>query len=797
METIVSMLAILKIGGAYVPLDPDYPKQRIDFIAEDSKLSAILTSEELKGRAPVRQKILRLEDLENGPSATWHPQAGSAIDQAAYVMYTSGSTGTPKGVEIPHRGIVRLVFSQEYAEFGITQTILQLAPISFDASTLEIWAALLHGGRCVLFTGSRIDAEQVGMALRKHDVSTLWLTSSLFNTIVEESTEALKPVEQLLTGGEALSVAHVRKAFKALPATQLINGYGPTENTTFSCCHRIDAESIEGHSIPIGKPIANSDAYILDHHLRPVAVGVPGELYLGGDGLALGYVGRPELTAERFLNIDLPDGATTRVYKTGDLCRWLNTGTVEFLGRRDDQVKIRGFRIELGEIDSALAVHPTIKAVTTLVMGEGANKRLVSYVVGRDGQTLYSAKLREFLRETLPEYMIPSQFVVMAKMPLTANGKVDKSALPVPNAVAVEHTVVTPIDAVEAKLKTIWETVLNVSPIGMDQDFFELGGHSLLATRLIARIERTFGVKLPIAAIFQYPSVAEFAPLLRKQLIEVKQDSGSKPPLLWVGGGTFLRPIDKWLQPDRNLISISLDEREWGSLEPPFTLEDVALVLAKRILREYPKGPYFLGGWCYEGLLAYETAQQLRRLGAEVGLLAIVDAATPTSRRPFKFKGEAIARLQREVFHLQRLLKLPPSKWMAQLRERAEEFSQRLKRNRWQKNYSSGGNSEPADSSEGDRILHLAISDYVPQRYSGALLFFQAAERPMGKYWDLAWEWRELTQDQCVCREIPGDHVTLLKAPNIDILADHLKAALDEALEHSNATGTMLEVGRR
>jgi thioesterase domain-containing protein/acyl carrier protein len=385
----------------------------------------------------------------------------------------------------------------------------------------------------------------------------------------------------------------------------------------------------------------------------------------------------------------------------------------------------------------------------------------------------------------------------MANMPITPNGKIDKTALPVPNAAVAEHPMVTPIDAVEAKLKSIWETVLNVSPIGVDQDFFELGGHSLLATRLIARIERTFGVKLPIAAIFQYPSVAEFAPLLRKQLIEVKQDSGSKPPLLWVGGGTFLRPIDKWLQPDRNLISMSLDDGEWGSLEAPFKLENVALLLAKRILREHPKGPYFLGGWCYEGLLAYETAQQLQKLGADVGLLAIVDAATPSSRRPFKFSGEVVARLQREVFHAQRLLKMPPSKWAAQLRERAEEFSQRLKRNRWQKNYSSVSNSEPADSSEGDRILHLAISDYIPQPYSGALLFFQAAERPMGKYWDLAWEWRELTKDKCVCREIPGDHVTLLKAPNIDILADHLKAALDEATEQSSTNTRMLEVGQR
>lgn len=784
VETIASMLAILKIGAAYVPIDPELPKHRIEFIADDCKLSAILTSEDLKSRAPVKKKLLRLDELERGEHVDWMPHQTVGTGQAAYVMYTSGSTGTPKGVEVPHRGIVRLVFSQDYADFDTPQTTLQLAPISFDASTLEIWAALLRGGRCVLFSGSRVDAEQVGMAIRKYDISTLWLTSSLFNSIVEESTEALKPVRQLLTGGEALSVAHIRRAHRSMPNTQLINGYGPTENTTFSCCHRIDEESIEGHSsIPIGNPIANTEAYILDPHLRPVGIGVPGELYLGGDGLALGYVDRPELTAERFLDVQIADRSSTRIYKTGDICRWLNSGVIEFLGRVDEQVKIRGFRIELGEVDSAISAHASVKSVATAVMGEGANKRLVSYVVARDGQNMTSAKLREFVRKTLPEYMVPAQYVFLAALPMSQNGKIDKAALPNPSDLVQDQEATSPHDAVEAKLKSIWENVLGVSPVGIDQDFFELGGHSLLATRLIARVERTFGVKLPIASIFQFPSVAEFAPLLRKELIDAKQDYGSKPPLLWVGGGTFLRPIAKWLQPERSLISVSLDDAEWASLKPPYRLEDVACLLANRILREYPKGPYLLGGWCYEGLLAYETAQQLQAQGADVGLLAVVDAATPSSRKPFKFSGEVLARVQRELFHLRRLLKLPFSKWTAQIKERAEEFSQRLQRSRWQKSYRSGEGVESSSSSEADRILHLAIAEYVPQPYAGAFLFFQAAERPMGKYWDLAWEWKALTCDRCDCQEIPGDHVTLLKAPNIDILADYLKTALDAISE--------------
>jgi amino acid adenylation domain-containing protein len=781
VETIASMLAILKAGAAYVPIDPDLPKQRIEFIADDCKLSAILTSEELKNRAPVRKKLLRIDELERGQAVEWKPQEASDPDQAAYVMYTSGSTGAPKGVEVPHRGIVRLVFSQDYADFASPQTTLQLAPISFDASTLEIWAALLRGGRCVLFTGSRVDAEQVGMAIRKHEISTLWLTSSLFNSIIEESPEALKPVRQLLTGGEALSVSHVRRAHKSMPNTQLINGYGPTENTTFSCCHRIDDESIEGHSsIPIGKPIANSEAYILDAHLRLAGIGVPGELCLGGDGLALGYVDRPELTVERFVNVQIDDGSNRRIYKTGDICRWLNSGIIEFMGRADEQVKIRGFRIELGEIDSTISAHPSVKSVATTVVGEGANKRLVSYVVAKDGRNATAAKLREFVRQSLPEYMVPAQYVFLAALPMSTNGKIDKAALPTPTAIIQEQEPTTPLDAVETKLKSIWENVLGVSPVGIDQDFFELGGHSLLATRLIARVERSFGIKLPIASIFQFPSVAEFAPRLRRELVDARQNYDSKPPLLWVGGGTFLRPIAKWLQPERSLISLSLDDGEWASLKSPYHLEDAACLLAKRILREYPNGPYYLGGWCYEGLLAYETAQQLQAQGAEVGLLAVVDAATPSSRKAFKFSGEIVARLQRELFHLRRLLKLPLSKWSAQIRERTDELSQRIQRSRWQKSYRSGDEVEPTSSSRADRILHLAIAGYVPQPYAGSLLFFQAAERPMGKYWDLAWEWKALAGDQCECREIPGDHVTLLKAPNIDILADYLKTSLDE-----------------
>lgn len=784
-ETIASMLATLKLGAAYVPLDKDYPAQRIEFLSRDCELAAVLTTPDMIDRVPSDQRIVRADETENNSREPLDIRVSP--EQAAYVIYTSGSTGQPKGVEVPHRGIVRLVFSQEYAQFGPSETILQLAPLSFDASTLEIWAALLHGGTCVLFSGSRIDAEQVGAAISQHHVSTLWLTSSLFNSIIDESPQVLAPVRQLLAGGEALSVPHVRKAFKALKDTQLINGYGPTENTTFSCCHRIDAETLKNRSsIPIGKPIANTDAFILDGRMELAPAGVPGELYLGGDGLAIEYVNRPEMTREKFVSVNL-GGQARRLYRTGDICRWLNDGTIEFLGRRDDQVKIRGFRIELGEIETAIAGHDAVKSVAVVVTGEGADKRLVAYVVANGGHEIPGPKLREYLRQSLPDYMIPAQYVFLPRLPISKNGKIDKAALPEPSGQIPKEAIAAPHDAVEAKLKSIWENVLGLAPVGVDQDFFELGGHSLLATKLLARIERMFGVKLPIASIFQYSTIEELAPLVRNQAAFVKPTGASETPLLWVGGGTFLRPIAKWLQPDRALISVSLEPEEWASLQPPYRLETVAAVLARRILKNHPTGPYHLAGWCYDGLLAYETAQQLRAQGAEVGLLVLVDAATPSSRKSFSAAGNVIARLQREIFHLSRLVRRSPSKWPAYVRERLQEFSKRLARNKWQSAYRDGASTEGAgEDEESNRLLHLSIIDYVPKPYAGELLFFQAAERPVGKYWDLAWEWKDLTGDGCDCRETPGDHVTLLKPPNIDLLAEHLKMALDAASQSTS-----------
>ena len=386
-DLIVTLLAILKAGGAYVPLDADYPAERLSFMLGDAGARVIVTTRALRERLPASSAAPVLLDTEHQeilalPDGDLEPVAGP--EHLAYITYTSGSTGTPKGVGVRHTSIVRLVFESGYARFGPDERFLQLAPVSFDASTLEIWGALLHGGCCVLYPARVPSARELGTVLAEENVTTLWLTASLFNAIVDEAPEVLRPVRRLLTGGEALSVAHVRRAQDALPGTQLINGYGPTETTTFACCYAIPAPLGAVGSIPIGGPIGNTRVFVLDPSMQPVPVGVPGELYIGGQGVARGYWRQPALTAERFLPDPFGGTPGERVYRTGDRVRWKADGTIEFLGRFDDQVKIRGFRIEPGEVEATLATHPAVlEANVSFREDVPGDKRLVAYVVPR------------------------------------------------------------------------------------------------------------------------------------------------------------------------------------------------------------------------------------------------------------------------------------------------------------------------------------------------------------------------------------------------------------------------------
>src|SRR6185369_4302589 len=529
-ELVIAMLGVLKAGMTYLPLDAAYPAERLRFMVEDGDVPLLLSDEQLLDAMPVMNgPMLSLAGFwpELVNYSTSDPDLKVDPEQLAYVIYTSGSTGRPKGVAVPHRGVVRLVRDTNYAELNAEQTFLQLAPVCFDASTFEIWGPLLNGGKLAIMPPQTPTLEELGEALRKYQVSTLWLTAGLFQMMVEEHVEYLQPVRQLLAGGDVLSVEHVQKALRALPECRLINGYGPTETTTFACCYGVSSgEDITG-GVPIGRPIANTEVYVLDGELKPVPVGVVGELYIGGDGLARGYHGQAELTAERFVPSPYSQASGQRLYRTGDLVRYRANGVLEFQGRVDEQVKVRGYRIELGEIETVLQQHDGVSEAVVLVQQVEGNKQLVAYVVraGERAAGLSIGELRDHLKEQLPEYMIPGVFMWLEQLPLTANGKVDRSALPAPDGSRpeLEKEYAAPSTAVEEVLAGIWSEVLGVEQVGIHDNFFELGGHSLLATQVVSRVREAFRVELPLSELFEKPSIEELA-----AVIEAGMQAGSE-----------------------------------------------------------------------------------------------------------------------------------------------------------------------------------------------------------------------------------------------------------------------------
>ncbi|XWU44250.1 MAG: amino acid adenylation domain-containing protein [Dolichospermum sp. UKL202] len=537
LEMIVGLLGILKAGGAYVPLDPDYPQERLSFMLADTQIKVLLTQQNLVEKLQKHQVKLVCLDTDSPviaqcsqDNAIAPPIADVQATNLAYVIYTSGSTGQPKGVEVVHRGVNRLLFGVNYVHLDETQRFLQIAPISFDASTFEIWGALLHGARCVLFPESIPTAKSLSEEIHKHGITVLWLTSALFNSIIDDDPQALSGIKQLLIGGEALSLAHVNRAFETLPFTQIINGYGPTESTTFTCCYPIPRKietTIE--SIPIGSPIANTQVYILDDYLQPVPVGVPGELHVSGAGLARGYLNRPELTQEKFIPNPFDN---SKLYKTGDLARYLPDGNIEYVGRIDNQVKIRGFRIELGEIEAVLSQHPQIKSIVAIAREDTiGDKRLVAYIVPHPQQTPSAKELCSFLKTKLPEYMIPNAFVFLEVLPLTPNGKVDRRALPTPDIQSeLIDKYVAPRTATEEILAQIWAQVLKVDLVGINDNFFILGGHSLLATQLVSRIRSSFKVELPLRSFFATPTVVELGQSI--QQLQQEDLELTSPPIL-------------------------------------------------------------------------------------------------------------------------------------------------------------------------------------------------------------------------------------------------------------------------
>lgn len=516
-QLVIALLGILKAGGAYLPLELTYPKARLGFMLQDAAPKVLLADSSLAEALPSFGGATLWLDREQLEQESAEPfDSGATPEHLAYVLYTSGSTGVPKGVEVLHRAIERLVQRPGYATLGPDTTILQAAPVAFDASTFEIWGALTNGGKLALYPDPVPTSRGLRAAIERFGVTTMWLTAALFNAVIDEEPEALANLRELLTGGEALSVPHIKRALAKLPNTQLINGYGPTETTTFATCFPIPRElPADWTAIPIGRAIRRTRLYVLDAALEPVALGEVGELFIGGHGVARGYLARPELTRERF--VDNPFVAGDKLYRTGDLVKLQSDGTVDYVGRADQQVKIRGFRIELGEIEQALSELPGLTRAVVVARTQGSEKQLVAYCVASPGAApAKAAELRRLLAQRLPDYMLPGAFAWLPELPITPNGKVDYRALPEVRAVRpeLETAYQAPRGSTEQKLCEVWRELLGMEQVGVLDNLFELGASSLLVVRSIARLRERHGFELPVVKVFQFPTIAALAAFL-------------------------------------------------------------------------------------------------------------------------------------------------------------------------------------------------------------------------------------------------------------------------------------------
>jgi amino acid adenylation domain-containing protein len=654
VNLVASIVGILKAGATYVPLDTRYPASRMHHIMQETGASLLVA-----GKAMRTDQLWHGVDVvivDTGPNRGEPDPGDPGItgnpEQLAYVMYTSGSTGQPKGIAVTHRDVVSLALDPCWHS-GDHQRVLLHSPTAFDASTYELWVPLLSGGQIVVAPPGELDITTLERVITRHNVTGLWLTAGLFSLMAEQCPDCFTAVRQVWTGGDVVSAAAVARVLSACPETSVVNGYGPTETTTFAAHHLMHRPPDTAHTVPIGQPMANMRLYVLDTGLQPVPPEVKGELYVAGAGLARGYLHRPGLTAERFV-ADPYGSPGERMYRTGDLVRWNTDSKLEFVGRVDDQVKLRGFRIEPGEIEAVLAARPDVAQVAVIARHDQPdNTRLIAYVVPTAQDAFHPDALRDYLGQRLPDYMAPSGFMALDALPLTPNGKLDRAALPVPE-LGPTGARRAPRTPQEQLLCELFAEVLGLTRVGIDDDFFELGGHSLLATRLITRVRATFGVELGLRSLFEAPTAAGLAARLGMddpsdalEVILPLRSQGRHSPVFCIhpGGGVSWSycGLMRHLGPDYPIYGVQA--RGLARPEPlPTSIEQMAADYAGQIRKVQPGGPYHLLGWSFGGLVAHAIATELQQRGEQVALLAVLDAYPN-----YAFSYEDIAPSEREI----------------------------------------------------------------------------------------------------------------------------------------------------
>jgi amino acid adenylation domain-containing protein len=799
IEMVIGLLAVQKSGAAYVPLDPDYPKERIQYMVSDAEPTVLLTESKQAALFSGMQRKVVLVD-KDGPVLAAYPSDSLHVrldpEALAYVLYTSGSTGKPKGVEIRQRSLVNFLQSmQKRPGCGPDDLLLSVTTLSFDIAGLELYLPLITGA-CVLLVERTVaaDGQKLREKIERSKPTLLQATPATWRMLIDAGWQGDRRMTALC-GGEALAPELAAKLVGCVRS--LWNMYGPTETTIWSTLDHVEGIDAE---ITIGRPIANTEIYVLDRHLQMVPIGVPGELYIGGAGLARGYHKRPDLTAERFVPHPFSSEKGTVLYRTGDLARYRSDGKIVHLGRLDHQVKVRGFRIELGEVQTAVASHPGVKqTVVTARDDSSGSKQLVAYIVP-NGEALQPQAVRAFVRASLPEYMVPAHVVFVGAFPLTPNGKVDVNALPAPQSLRLESKEerVEPKTPLEIQLAALWQQVLDVSQIGIHDNFFDLGGHSLKAVQLFAHLEQVFSRQLPLATLFQAPTIAQLAEVLAasdwtppwRSLVAI-QPGGSTTPLFavpGVGGNVLMfAKLAKLLGPDQpfyGLQAIGLD----GKSKPLTSVVEIATRYVDEIRTIRPRGPYLIAGTCTGGVIAFEMAQQLMSMGERIELV-IMETWHPSSYPAHKKKSYMVlwpVRFvwSRAVSYARALRRMPPREWILFVRAKLSALPALMR----------GTTGTPlADSSPyHERLVQatlFAVANYQTTAYPGRLLNLVASRRPIAEgVRDTRTEWEALARrGGRTCYIRATDSGRLFVSPHVEELSRHVMQYVSDALQEASS----------